>query len=144
MSGKVSSSLESSTFRSGPTVRVDVPESSMRSTIEKFSAAWAHGDIDTLMTLMSDAPLYRTSSGLTFEGREAVRRGFLQICRPAQPPASPAPPAKLCFFDDKCLSYWSLPLSSPDGELRWVDGIDVISFDPDGRIRIKDAYRKLA
>jgi hypothetical protein len=116
----------------------------MRSTIEKFSQAWAHGDIDALMSLMSDAPLYKTSSGLTFEGREAVRLGFSKICQPAKPPASPAPPAQLCFFDDGCLSYWSLKLPSSDGELSWVDGIDVISFDPDGRIRIKDAYRKLA
>jgi hypothetical protein len=37
-----------------------------------------------------------------------------------------------------------MKLPSLDGEPSWVDGIDVISFDPDGRIRIKDAYRKLA
>ena len=120
-----------------------VPEILMRSTVEKFSQAWARGDVDGLMTLMSDTPLYKTSGGSTFEGRAAVREGFLKICRPAEPTASQAPAPRLCFFDDKCLSYWSLKLSSADGEARWVDGIDVISFDPDGRIRIKDAYRKL-
>jgi hypothetical protein len=121
-----------------------VPEALMRSTVEKFSRAWVRGDVDGLMTLMSDVPLYKTSSGSTFEGREEVREGFLRICRPAEPSASPAPPPSLCFFADKCLSYWSLKLPFPDGEPRWVEGIDVISFDPDGRIRIKDAYRKLA
>jgi SnoaL-like domain len=126
------------------TDRTFVPEALMRSTVERFSLAWARGDVDGLMTLMSDAPLYKTSSGSTFEGREAVREGFLKICRPAEPTASPPPPPSLCFFDDKCLSYWSLKLLSADGEPRWIDGIDVISFDPDGRIRIKDAYRKLA
>jgi len=126
------------------TDRIFVPVALMWSTIEKFSRAWARGDIDGLMTLMSDAPLYKTSSGSTFEGREAVREGLLKICRPAEPTASPAPPPRLCFFDDKCLSYWSLKLPCPDGEPRWIEGIDVISFDSDGKIRIKDAYRKLA
>jgi hypothetical protein len=121
-----------------------VPETLMRSTIERFSQAWARGDIDALMTLMSATPLYRTSSGSIFEGREAVREGFCKICRPADPTASPPPPPRLHFFDDKCLSYWAMKLPSLDGEPSWVDGIDVISFDPDGRIRIKDAYRKLA
>jgi hypothetical protein len=116
----------------------------MRSTIERFSQAWGRGDVDALMTLMSEAPLYRTSSGSTFEGREAVREGFRKICQPADPAASPPPPPRLYFFDDKCLSYWSLKLPAPGGDPRWVDGIDVISFDPDGKIRIKDAYRKLA
>jgi hypothetical protein len=126
------------------TDRTFVPEALMRSTVKKFSLAWARGDVDGLMALMSDAPLYKTSSGSTFEGRAAVREGFLKICRPAESSPSPASPPSLFFFADKCLSYWSLKLPSLDGEPRWVDGIDVISFDPDGRIRIKDAYRKLA
>jgi hypothetical protein len=122
-----------------------VPGSLMQATIAQFSDAWARCDIDKLMTLMSDAPLYRTSSGLTFEGREAVRQGFSRMCQPAKspPPANSAPPpGKFVFFDDKCLSYWTLTLPAPDGQSRLVEGIDVISFDPDGRIRIKDAYRK--
>jgi ketosteroid isomerase-like protein len=117
-----------------------VSEHLMRSTMERFSEAWARGDVDTLMSLMSEAPLYKTSSGLAFEGREAVRQGLSKICQPGKPAASP----NWSFFGDKCLSYWSLELPSPDGERRSVDGVDVISFASDGRIRIKDAYRKLA
>jgi ketosteroid isomerase-like protein len=117
-----------------------VAEHLMRLTMERFSEAWARGDVETLMSLMSEAPVYKTSSGLTFEGREGVRQGFSKICQPGKPAASP----NWSFFGDKCLSYWSLELPSSDGEPRSVDGIDVISFAPDGRIRIKDAYRKLA
>ena len=116
-----------------------VPLSLMQATISKFSDAWGRGDIEGLMMLMSDAPLYKTSSGLVFEGREAVREGFARICQPA---GSPSPPGQFFFFDDKCLSYWTLKLPSPDGKTRTVEGIDVISIDPDGRIRVKDAYRK--
>ncbi len=123
---------------------IEVPERLMRSMIERFSDAWARADIDTLMSLMSDAPVYKTSAGATFEGREAVRQGFAKICQPTPPGAPPAPPGRYEFFDDKCLSYWSLRLAGADGEMRWVAGIDVISFDCDGRIRVKDAYRKLA
>jgi hypothetical protein len=117
----------------------------MQATIAQFSDAWARCDIDKLMALMSDAPLYRTSGGLTFEGREAVRQGFARMCQPATspPPANSAPPpGKIVFFDNKCLSYWTLTLPTQDGQSRLVEGIDVISFDPDGRIRTKDAYRK--
>jgi hypothetical protein len=122
-----------------------VPRSLMQSTIAQFSDAWARCDIDKLMSLMSDTPLYKTSSGLTFDGREAVRHGFSRMCQPVKstPPANSAlPPAEIVFFDDKCLSYWTLTLPTPGGESRVVEGIDVVSFDPDGRIRIKDAYRK--
>jgi hypothetical protein len=118
-------------------------ETEMRATMERFSHAWACGNIDALMALMSDAPVYRTSGGATFEGSTAVREGFARICRPADPAAPPAPPSRLVFFDDQCLSYWTLSLPGADGELREVDGIDVIGFDSNGRIRIKDAYRKL-
>ena len=118
-----------------------VSKSLMQSTIAQFSDAWARCDIEGLMALMNDAPLYRTSSGLTFEGRDSVRQGFSRMCQPTN---SPSPPGQLLFFDDKCLSYWTLKLPSNDGEIRSVYGIDVISFDPDGRIRVKDAYRKSA
>ena len=122
---------------------VRVPESRMQATITTFSDAWSRGDVDRLMSLMSDAPLYRTSSGLTFTGRDEVRQGFACLCQPPKsPPPAPAPAGKFFFFDDKCLSYWTLTLPVPGGESRAVDGIDVITFDPDGRIRIKDAYRK--
>lgn len=111
----------------------------MQSTIAQFSDAWARCDLEKLMALVSDAPLYRTSSGLTFKGREEVRQGFSRMCQPAN---SPAPAGKFFYFDDKCLSYWTLMLPTSGGESRAVEGIDVISFDPDGRIRVKDAYRK--
>ena len=126
---------------------VAVPKSLMQSTIARFSDAWARCDLDQLMSLVSDDPLYRTSGGLSFRGRDEVREGFARMCQPAtspapDTPASTPPPGRFFFFDDKCLSYWTLTLPGAGGESRIVEGIDVISFDPSGRIRIKDAYRK--
>lgn len=122
---------------------IKVPVGLMKEALDKFSNAWSRGDIDTLMALMSSAPVYRTSGGTTFEGRDAVRQGFTTLCKPDS--AAPAPPStKAFFFEDKCLTFWSLTLPSLAGDPQKVDGVDVISFDTEGRIRLKDAYRKLA
>jgi ketosteroid isomerase-like protein len=113
----------------------------MQQAMQAFSAAWGRGDIDGLMALMSPDPVYRTSSGAVFKGRDDVRLGFTKICQPSG--AEPAPPSsqgKMEFFANTCLAYWSLPL---DGKTL-VDGIDVITFDNEARLISKDAYRKLA
>ncbi|HLY57540.1 MAG TPA: nuclear transport factor 2 family protein [Stellaceae bacterium] len=115
----------------------------MEATLSRFSAAWGRGDIDGLMALMADDPTYRTSSGLTFRGRQEVREGFARICRPSDPATDPPPPAAPHFFDNKCLSFFTLLLPAVGGGLAMVEGVDIITFDGDGRIVAKDAYRKL-
>lgn len=116
----------------------------MLSTLGRFSNHWRRGEIDGLMEQMSDAPSYRTSSGRRFDGREAVRKGFAQMCTPS-PKALEQPdeaPHEVRFFGNCSLTYWSLMLPAGDGSLREVEGVDIITYDPDGRISIKDAYRK--
>jgi hypothetical protein len=117
-----------------------LPVSLMKSTISSFGRAWRRGDIEALMSLMSDTPLYRTSGGSVFSGRDAVREGFRDMCQPTK---SAAPPGRQLFFANKCLSFWLLCLPSPDGLDKVVEGMDVISFESDGRIAVKDAYRKV-
>lgn len=115
----------------------------MEATLSEFSAAWGRGDIDGLMALMADDPTYRTSSGLTFRGRQEVREGLSRMCQPSG--ASGAPPAAMGphYFENKCLSYWVLRLPAAGGQEATFEGVDVITFDGDGRIRVKDAYRKV-
>jgi len=110
----------------------------MEATLASFSAAWERGDIDSLMQLVGDNPLYRTSGGLVFEGREAVRLGFEQICKPALSSAPETPPPY--FFGNRCLCYWLLPLSPGEPP---VLGIDILTFDDGAKLIVKDAYRKL-
>jgi hypothetical protein len=45
------------------------------------------------------------------------------------------------FFENHALVYWRLTLSGTDGPVE-VDGVDVITFDDEDRIVVKDAYRK--
>jgi hypothetical protein len=121
-----------------PTLPDTAERARMQSTLEAFAAAWSRGDIAALMDLVGEHPVYRTSGGLVFEGREAVRRGFEQICKPSgnPPPPSPAPH----FFGNTCLCYWSLPLSSGEPP---IAGIDIITFDENAKLISKDAYRKM-
>jgi hypothetical protein len=117
-----------------------LPVSLMKSTISRFGQAWRRCDIEALMSLMGDTPLYRTSGGSIFSGRDAVREGFRDMCQPTK---SAAPPGRQVYFANKCLSFWLLRLPSPDGLDKVVEGIDVITFESDGRIAVKDAYRKV-
>lgn len=123
------------------------PLAAMQATYARFSSCWRSGDIDGLMSVMSGEPSYRTSNGARFEGRDEVRRGLGLLCKPASPPPAGAPDAGLenvHFFGSRSLSYWSLTLPDGDGELRQVQGVDVITYDVDGRIALKDAYRKVS
>jgi hypothetical protein len=110
----------------------------MQQTLEAFAAAWSRGDIDALMDLVGDHPVYRTSGGLVFEGRDAVRGGFEQICKPSDDSPPPSPPPH--FFGNMCLCTWSLPLNAGEPP---VAGVDVITFDENAKVVSKDAYRKL-
>ena len=115
----------------------------MRRTMDRFSAAWRRGDIDGLMALFGDDPIYRTSSGIAFEGRISLREGLIAMCHPL--PADDQPPANQAetyFFGRSCLTYWTLKLANGETQAV-VDGVDVITFDGQARIILKDAYRKL-
>ena len=120
-----------------------------RKTLELFSAAWNRGDVNTLLSLMSDEPVYKGSTGdrpgTLYVGREEVRAAFertLEGIADSPAPAPPATPPEIYFFSDRALVYWSLKLPGADGVLNQVDGVDVITFTDDGRVALKDAYRK--
>ncbi len=116
----------------------------MRRTMQDFAAAWARGDVAALMALFGPDPTYRTSSGITFRGRSALHDGLLKMCPPlSDAPAPPPAEAKMHFFDRCCLTYWALRLPNGDSQAL-VDGVDVITFDADAKVVLKDAYRKLA
>ncbi len=116
----------------------------MQRTMDAFAAAWQCGNVDGLMALVSEDPVYRTSGGAVFVGRKNVRNGFTQICKPSAGNSLAAKPPRLHFFDNKCVSYWTLALTSPDGTPNTVEGVDIITFDDAARISCKDAYRKLS
>ena len=116
----------------------------MQATMDAFAAEWQNGNIEGLMSLVGADPVYRTSGGAVFAGRENVRNGFTQICRPSAETSLAAKTPIRHFFDNKCVSYWTLALPSPDGIPTIVEGVDIITFDDTAKISCKDAYRKLS
>lgn len=116
-----------------------------RATILRFSEAWSRGDVDGLLALMSADPTYRGSSGpgpgTCFRGRDEVRAAFARMLTP-QADAPPVPPPRMFLFENQALVYWTLKLRAADGSFSEVDGVDVLSFTDDGKIAMKDAYRK--
>jgi hypothetical protein len=123
----------------------DEREQICRETVTRFGAAWAAGDVDGLMREMSDEPIYRGSTGpepgTIIVGSEQVRAAFERIAGPnaRSAPATPAPPPEMYFFEDRALAFWRLKFPGSDSE---VEGVDVMTFTNDGRISVKDAYRK--
>ena len=120
-----------------------------RKTLELFNAAWSRGDVDTLLSLMGDEPVYKGSTGALpgtlYRGREEVRVVLEKMAggnAATDEPLSPAPSPEMYFFANRALVYWNLMLPGADGSPQPVDGVDIIEFTDDGRIAVKDAYRK--
>lgn len=117
--------------------------------IESFSLAWGRGDVDELLSLMTDTPVYKTSTGIgpgsVFVGVDEVRSAFIRMTgstkidvdflanRSIQVPL---------IDGNRAVVFWVLPFSSPDGSATAVEGLDVFTFGSNGRISCKDAYRK--
>lgn len=119
---------------------------SNRELIDAFIQAWHDVDIDALMNLMADEPSYRASTGdgpgVDYHGRDAVRRGFAAVIdAEAASNESVPPPGEVTVFGDRIMSMWSYPTTSPSGGAVIVEGVDLWTF-ADGRIAVKDAYRK--
>jgi ketosteroid isomerase-like protein len=115
--------------------------------IEAFTQAWNDKDVDAAMDLMADDCEFRASvgpePGMTFTGREEVRRGFgIYLARSDEPePETEVGP--LLVHEDFAVTRWTSRRAEPDGTTIEVRACDVFQFDGD-RIRSKDTYRKVA
>jgi taurine dehydrogenase small subunit len=122
-----------------------------RDLVEEFNGAWADRDVTTLMTLMSEDPTYRASTGLNagrvFRGRRDVEGAFRSIiaseAATTWPEGETVPPNGEVFVStDQGISFWSYAALHPvDGRSVVIEGVDIWTFE-DGKIAVKDAYRK--
>lgn len=127
------------------------PGQSNRILVEEFNRAWLDHDVATLMTLMSEDPIYRAStgpnSGRVFRGRRDVESAFRAIMADEAVTTWPAgervpPGGEVSICGDQGVSFWTYAARSPgDGEPVVIEGVDVWTFEG-GKITIKDAYRK--
>lgn len=115
--------------------------------LKDFSTAWEAKDVDALMGLMADECAFRASlgpePGMTFVGREEVRRGFILFLGPPGPPAAETVTDEPLICDDFAVTRWTTRIPQSDGEPLVVRACDIIEFAGD-RIGVKDTYRKVS
>ncbi|MEM7344019.1 MAG: nuclear transport factor 2 family protein [Chloroflexota bacterium] len=119
-------------------------EDEKRTILTDFAEAWGRADVDALMALMTDDCIYAASvgpePGTTYRGREEVRRGFTEIL--AFEAGGEARSGQVWFADDDyAFAEWSYDEVAKDGTITDIQGIDIFHF-VDGKLRLKDAYRK--
>ncbi|MFN8218027.1 MAG: nuclear transport factor 2 family protein [Solirubrobacterales bacterium] len=111
--------------------------------IERFSAAWEAGDVETLMALMAAECEFRASlgpePGRSYTGREAVREAFEGFLAPNGGPAAVTESVPVLIGPDFAVTRWTVRV---EGRIT-VRGCDVFEFDGE-LIRCKDTYRKSA
>jgi len=114
--------------------------------IEAFTAAWESRDLDALMELMADDCVFRASvgpePGVSFVGRDAVRRGYAMFLGAADGPPADTQSAAPLVHRDFAVTRWTVRTAGKDGAHVEVRGCDVFEFDGD-RISLKDTYRKV-
>lgn len=109
-----------------------------------FAAAWNAHELDALMRFMTDDCVFDASAGphafgQRYEGREAVRRGYAAIWQTF--PDARWNDAEHFVEGDRGVSYWTFTGTKTDGTRVEARGCDLFQFK-DGRIHVKDSYRK--
>jgi ketosteroid isomerase-like protein len=112
--------------------------------LREFGEAWAAGDVDALMTFMTDDCVYRASvgpePGTTYRGRDAVRQGFAEML--AYDHGRERHDGAALIAGNVGVADWSFTEAKPDGGTTTIRGCDIFEF-ADGKIRKKDAFRKV-
>lgn len=123
-------------------------------TVKRLAAAWDSRDLDAVMACFCDNPIYRSSTG-PGPGREAS--GVAQVrdlvnsffesattrtTEVEEPQHNGSVVRDPISTDGIVIVFWNLLFPDPTGFPRNVEGLDVFTFDGDGRIKCKDAYRK--
>jgi ketosteroid isomerase-like protein len=111
--------------------------------LTRFNQAWADGDVEQLMTYMTEDCVYSASvgpePGETFIGPDEVRRGFEEML--AHDADGEGRTGRVWVAGDVGVAEWSYVFTREDGREYEVPGCDLFHFRGD-RIAVKDAYRK--
>ena len=112
--------------------------------LQAFADAWNRHDVDDLMSFMTEDCVFEASSGsdicgTRYVGQEAVRAGFMDVW--ATFPDAHWGNARHFVWGERGMSEWTFTGTRTDGSRVEVHGCDLFTFR-DGRIFLKDAYRK--
>ena len=112
--------------------------------LQAFAEAWNRHDADALMTFMTEDCVFEASAGdevcgRRSEGRRAVRAAFADVW--VTFPDAHWGNARHFVCGDRGVSEWTFTGTRADGTRVEVHGCDLFTFR-DGRIRLKNSYRK--
>lgn len=124
-----------------------MPDATGQVTVEvlrAFADAWNRHDADAIMSFMTDDCVFESSAGpevcgTRYVGREAVRAGFADVW--ATFPDAHWGGARHFVVGERGVSEWTFTGTRADGTRVEVHGCDMFTFR-DGRIALKDSYRK--
>jgi ketosteroid isomerase-like protein len=109
-----------------------------------FADAWNHHDVDALMSMMTDDPVFEASSGNDVDGQghqglQAVRTAYAAVF--AQFPDAHWGNARHFVAGDRGVSEWTFTGTRSDGRRIEVNGCDLFTFRG-GKIAVKNSFRK--
>jgi ketosteroid isomerase-like protein len=111
--------------------------------VQQFGDAWDAGDVDKLMSLLTDDCVYSASvgpePGTTYTGKEAVREGFVTML--ALDAGGESRSGRSFVAGNLAVSEWSYLFRAGAGTDFEIRGCDIFEFRS-GRISRKDAFRK--
>lgn len=124
----------------------DLPQCNHRVTLTAFAERWDAGDVDGVMDLFSEDPVYRASTGSgpgsVHRGRDDVRAAIERVMAAESAHGTPPQAEQTILVEgDRAISTWAYQGQGPAGEPCLIEGVDLWTFEG-GRIAIKDAYRK--
>lgn len=109
-----------------------------------FADAWNRHDVDALMSMMTDDPVFQASSGNNVDGerhqgQQAVRTAYAAVF--AQFPDAHWGNARHFVAGDRGVSEWTFTGTRSDGKRAEVSGCDLFTFRG-GKIAVKNSFRK--
>ena len=108
--------------------------------LDAFADAWNRGDVDAIMSSMTEDCVFVTSGGDRFEGQAVVREVFEDVVSSFKDLTFKDP--KHIVDGDRGMTEWLFcGTDVEDGEAMEVEGCDVFTFR-DGPIAVKNTYMK--
>jgi ketosteroid isomerase-like protein len=112
--------------------------------LQQFAEAFNRHDLDALMSMMTDAPVFEASAGPDVngerhQGRPAVRAAFEAVFK--QFPDAQWRDARHFVSGNRAVSEWTFTGTRSDRTRVEVNGCDLFVLR-DGKIAVKNSYRK--
>lgn len=112
--------------------------------LETFAEAWNRHDADALMSFMTPDCVFESSAGpdacgTRYQGQRDVRAAYVQVWTTF--PDAHWANARHLVVGNRGVSQWTFTGTRDDGARVEVHGCDLFTFR-DGKIALKDAYRK--